>query len=280
MSIRWSASGKSNPGRRPGTRIRAPRPSPVCEQGGSSTATRGKRAGFTLIELLVVIVLIALLTALVVPAVRSSLERGRISHCMSNQRQLASGILLTAVDGYRTLPPGTLIPYSGTFLINGQTWNFTWFGALAGELGLSNRLGPPDDANDLSAEKPDVFRCPSAGPSSGWTQANLSYSVETLRVFQTLKGTAPDHVVRDSLSYLTRVRHPAKTGMLCDSDGNGTMDDLVRVIRYPPPRADLFRPGDRHRDGGVAAFADGHAVWLPYEELGGREGPFGPEWVK
>jgi prepilin-type N-terminal cleavage/methylation domain-containing protein/prepilin-type processing-associated H-X9-DG protein len=48
----------------------------------------GAHRGFTLIELLVVIAIIAILAALLFPAVATTLERGRRAACRSNLRQL------------------------------------------------------------------------------------------------------------------------------------------------------------------------------------------------
>ncbi len=53
--------------------------------------------GFTLIELLVVISIIALLIALLLPALRMARESGRSSVCMSNQRQF--GLAFTLYQG-------------------------------------------------------------------------------------------------------------------------------------------------------------------------------------
>ena len=57
-----------------------------------------KRAGFTLIELLVVIAIIAVLAALLVPAMKEAMERARTLHCLNNLRQLGVAAHLYAQD--------------------------------------------------------------------------------------------------------------------------------------------------------------------------------------
>ena len=64
-----------------------------------------RRRGFTLIELLVVIAIIAILAAMLVPAVSKALDTARMSRSLSNLRQI--GILYTAYgnDHEGLLPP-------------------------------------------------------------------------------------------------------------------------------------------------------------------------------
>ena len=67
-----------------------------------------RRSGFTLIELLVVIAIIAILAALITPAVSVALERGKRTACRSNLKQIGTSMHIFSVDhkGYFPLPEG------------------------------------------------------------------------------------------------------------------------------------------------------------------------------
>jgi prepilin-type N-terminal cleavage/methylation domain-containing protein len=65
---------------------------------------------FTLIELLVVIATIAILAALLLPALASAREKGRRTVCLSNARQIGLGIQMYAQDNDGRIPFGPNAP--------------------------------------------------------------------------------------------------------------------------------------------------------------------------
>src|SRR5262245_10852329 len=107
------------------------------------------RRGFTLIELLVVIAIIALLAALLLPALARSKEQARRAKCVSNVKQVALAIKLFAQDSEGFYPWHVLTSEGGTYgPLAGEIWRH--FYAASNELDTPKVLVCPSDSRTKS----------------------------------------------------------------------------------------------------------------------------------
>jgi len=119
-----------------------------CETG---RFPRHRSTGFTLIELLVVISIIALLVAILLPALKAARQTAEAASCLSNLRQQAIGIN-AYVNEYRGFFP---------IGIDDVSWTGDWSQALAGYM-------KNGDMTWSSGEDPNgAFLCPSAEIDQG-----------------------------------------------------------------------------------------------------------------
>lgn len=124
-----------------------------------------KRQGFTLIEMLVVTAILALLMAMISPALNRALENSRRVACTANLRSLGQATLAYAVDHQQRIPFQRAASGPGSGYANPP-----WFNLLAPYAGAEIR-----SAISLEPGTDKVFRCPaqrgsfavSYGPSSG-----------------------------------------------------------------------------------------------------------------
>jgi prepilin-type N-terminal cleavage/methylation domain-containing protein/prepilin-type processing-associated H-X9-DG protein len=94
----------------------------------SRAAIARMKQGFTLIELLVVIAIIAILAALLLPALAQSKIRAQGISCLSNMRQLQIGSILYAGDNNDSMPGN--LPGNQGEVPNSPNWVAGSFGSL------------------------------------------------------------------------------------------------------------------------------------------------------
>ena len=108
---------------------------------------------FTLIELLVVIAIIAILASMLLPALQQAREKGREAVCMSQLKQLGTGLYMY-VDEWDGALPQWVIPHL-PFQPLPQTW---WSGTISPYMGYA--------VDDLFGA--EYMPCPSASGEKYW----------------------------------------------------------------------------------------------------------------
>jgi len=106
--------------------------------------------GFTLIELLVVVAIIAVLVAMLLPALSAAREQARRLVCMNNQRQIGIALGMYANDHHGVLPYNlrdkSPYPSPWWWLYPGPGWSVmerVQFGLLKGYVGDGQAYGCP-----------------------------------------------------------------------------------------------------------------------------------------
>ncbi len=178
------------------------------------------RNAFTLVELLVVIAIIAMLAALLVPAVQMAREAGRRATCINNQHEIC--LAITQYDGEKRHLPG----YANPVAQNTLSWVPVIFQYLGrGDLadgwrtgsGTAVHLGQlicPDDAA-TSASTPALTYAATLGLYND--QTNVS-NVTSRYLFLNYTGGTPDPYF--SLSDVRTA--PSRTVLLAEKMNSGT----------------------------------------------------------
>lgn len=180
------------------------------------------RAGFTLIELLVVIAIIAILVALVLPALGGAREAARTVTCLSNQRQIFI-ICRSYADDHRGVGPALGQPWADS-----PNWAFVvqtaagrqWSGGADAYSNASVLVCPAVDR--AYPEAMTRTYAMNATGQAGWTDPA---GVADARSFDDLADARRAHVAFD------RVLFPSRTITLIDSAVDAPPSDP----NVPPP---------------------------------------------
>lgn len=243
----------------------------LCRSSLVHCRRRNWWGAFTLIELLVVVAIISILAALVVPAVKKSLEASKTAKCVGNLKAIGSGLYAYVADHDGEFPPCASLPNSG-YKISYRKPTF-WFDAL------NPYMGYPEYAPDRNAQFPAAVSVGTEFPFSwqlcpaktvkplqrqnvgyGWNLSNFGSDLSSERENPGLTGFG---------SRMSQVSQPSKTIIIGDSKDAGVRAENVHEDRY------IFDYGaekkvpypQRHGGGGNYLFVDGHVDWIKAEDM-------------
>src|SRR6185369_9072943 len=82
-------------------------------RGSKKGVNSSRGPGFTLIELLVVIGIISILASMLLPALQGGKQKARMAQCLSNLRQIGTGVAMYVHDHNDSFPPLVILTTNG-----------------------------------------------------------------------------------------------------------------------------------------------------------------------
>ncbi len=218
-----------------------------------------KRA-FTLIELLVVIAIIAILAAILFPVFAQAREAARKTSCLSNIKQIGTGMMMYAQDYDETFPG---IKFGNTAGTEGWPWT-VWPGSV-------DWTGVFTVAVQPYIKNKQILQCPSGTDNDRWSgQQGTSYCYNeymynSYQGWTTLSqlGNAPggpSSVSVISECWSSGIYNDWETAGPATYAGN--KQDGLNRIRYG-----TWNPWMPNHSGTNIGYADGHAKFIPKDRI-------------
>jgi prepilin-type N-terminal cleavage/methylation domain-containing protein/prepilin-type processing-associated H-X9-DG protein len=247
----------------------------------NGTVDHSKRAAFTLIELLVVIAIIAILAAMLLPALASAKEKAKRTQCVSNLHQVSFILQMYASDNKDFLPRKDPTETSSA--------NSLW--DLPKSMGDAMASATPSQTNNIYKK---VFYCPGSftrvvdrPDDYFWNYGNnnhvTSYQWIISRDGSQTYGAANGVQLIVPKGFLNKITRPftnsfsvANTEMVTDiiiSTGNGTLSDTFVGVTSAMPEVQASggmngnHMAKKLPAGSDILFMDGHVEWRRFRDM-------------
>jgi prepilin-type processing-associated H-X9-DG protein len=231
---------------------------------------RSRYNGFALVEAIVVIAIIAIIAALLLPALNRARERGMAMVCLNNTRQLNVGWQLYVEDH------DGLLPCNYAMVGTSFRTNLNWVNnVLTSDLNSDNTNA---DTITQAALGPyvsgtiSVFRCPSdryltaAQSAAGWDGRVRSYAMNGL-VGE--NGQAVSASSQRQFLKLTEMPHTSETFIFLDENPTSLNDGAFALSKTSISGVTINNdlPALWHNNSSAFSFTDGHVSLHRWQNL-------------